>query len=101
MTEQRIDAITRVLKLNFSPNHLEVIDESAKHAGHAGAKPEGQTHYRVKISAQHFDALSRIAQHRAVMDVLADEFKSGLHALAIEILPGDPKVTPQVLVPDA
>ena len=52
----------------LAPTWLEVIDESHLHAGHAGARPEGQTHYRVKMSAQAFADLSRVERHRLVMD---------------------------------
>ncbi|MCB1517352.1 MAG: BolA family transcriptional regulator [Hyphomicrobiaceae bacterium] len=101
MTSNRQDSITDILNRTFSPDHLEVIDESGRHAGHAGARPEGQTHYRIKISAQHFDALGRVAQHRAIMDALESEFESGLHALAIEVLPRGEVIQPQVEQPGA
>ncbi|MCB9994731.1 MAG: BolA family transcriptional regulator [Hyphomicrobiaceae bacterium] len=101
MTQNRQQTITETLTRAFSPDYLEVIDESGRHAGHAGARPEGQTHYRVKISAQHFDALGRVAQHRAVMDALESEFRSGLHALAIEVLPHGEVIRPQVEQPEA
>lgn len=75
----------------FAPSHLEVIDESHRHKGHAGWREGGQTHFRVRIAARHFDGLGRLAQHRAVMDVLDDELKGGVHALAIEVIaPGQP-----------
>ena len=69
----------------FSPERLEVINESHLHAGH---KPEfdgaGETHMRIRIVSQSFAALNRVARHRAVNDLLKDEFDAGLHALAIE-----------------
>lgn len=99
MTKNRQTRLTDALTEAFTPNHLEVRDESILHQGHAGARPEGETHYRVKISARHFDGMTRVAQHRAVMAAVDDEFKTGLHALAIEIIPRDAEITPQVLTP--
>lgn len=109
LATSRRDEIIEILNHKFSPQYLEVIDESHKHAGHAGARPEGQTHYRIKISASHFDGMSRVAQHRTVMSVLDAQFKSGLHALAIEIVrepsgdgsQGDRPAKPGVIQPDA
>jgi BolA family transcriptional regulator, general stress-responsive regulator len=89
------EAIVEKLSAKFAPNHLEVIDESARHQGHAGSRPEGETHFRVRISSQALIGLSRVAQHRAINDALAHELRSGVHALAIEIVPaGSPQATP-------
>ena len=67
------------------PTELEVIDESALHAGHAGAGAEGYgTHMRVRIASPLFEGQSRVAKHRLVYDALRDFLDSGLHALAIE-----------------
>jgi len=68
----------------FSPTVLEIIDDSSKHAGHAGASPEGETHYTVTISSPAFAGLSRVAMQRAVMAALKSEFETGLHALSIK-----------------
>ncbi|MBS0450343.1 MAG: BolA family transcriptional regulator [Proteobacteria bacterium] len=71
----------------LQPTQLEVIDESAAHAGHAGANAEGYgTHFRVRISSPRFQGKSRVAQHRLVYDALHDFVAQGLHALAIEVL---------------
>ena len=71
----------------LQPTQLEVIDESAAHAGHAGANAEGYgTHFRVRISSPLFRGKSRVAQHRLVYDALHDFVARGLHALAIEVL---------------
>jgi BolA protein len=67
----------------FAPERLEVIDESHKHAGHAGARPGGQTHYTVHIVSQAFHGKSRIERHRMVNSALAHELQTGVHALAI------------------
>lgn len=80
----RSDRIHSSLTKAFAPSVLEVVDDSHKHAGHAGARPEGETHYTVKIVSSAFAGLSRVAMQRAVMDALKDEFESGLHALSIK-----------------
>ncbi len=80
----RSDRILRSLSDAFAPKTLEVIDDSAKHAGHAGASPEGETHYTVIISSAAFEGLSRVAMQRAVMEALKAEFETGLHALSIK-----------------
>lgn len=81
------DIIERKLRAYFSPTQLEVLDESALHDGHSGARAGGQTHFRVIICAKAFDGVSPLERHRAIMEVLADEFDSdnphALHALAI------------------
>ncbi len=71
----------------FSPDLLEVIDESEKHHGHSGWREGGETHYRIRIRAPAFAGLSRVAIHRQINTALAAEFASGLHALAIETVP--------------
>ena len=80
------DDIEKKLSLKFTPSHLEVLDESEKHRGHAGSRPGGETHFRVRISSPQLDTLTRVAQHRAVMETLDTELKSGVHALAIEVV---------------
>ena len=82
------DTITAKLTERFAPVFLDVIDESMDHHGHAGWQEGGETHFRVRIATRHFDGMSRVAQHRAVMETLADEMDNPIHALAIEVLPG-------------
>lgn len=77
---QRIES---KLTERFGPQRLEVIDESHLHAGHVGARPEGETHFRVNISASAFAGLSRVARHRLVNEALAHELAGPVHALAI------------------
>lgn len=80
-----------VLTERFTPSALVVDDDSARHHGHAGAAPGGETHFNVTIESAVFQGQSRIARQRAVMDALADEFASGLHALSIKArAPSDP-----------
>jgi BolA protein len=68
----------------FSPLSLQVIDESSQHRDHAGSRPDGESHFRVKIVAVAFQGKSRIEQHRMINQVLAAELKERVHALAIE-----------------
>jgi BolA family transcriptional regulator, general stress-responsive regulator len=75
--------ITEKLTKAFSPQSLTVEDESHLHAGHAGHRPEGQTHYRVYIVSEAFRGKTRIDRHRMINAVLADELAGGVHALAI------------------
>jgi BolA protein len=73
------------LQKSFEPSFLEVIDESAQHAGHAGANDLGlNSHFRVVIASRHFEKLNRVQRHRLVYDSLQEFLDHGLHALAIE-----------------
>jgi BolA protein len=76
--------IEEALTEAFAPVSLTVTDDSAKHAGHAGASPEGETHYSVEIVAEAFEGLSRVQVQRTIMMVLQKEFDTGLHALALK-----------------
>lgn len=79
-------AIEARLRETLLPSALQVIDESADHAGHAGANGLGRgTHFRVRIASPAFAGLGRVAQHRLVYDALQSFTDAGLHALAIEI----------------
>lgn len=69
----------------LSPEFLEVIDESALHAGHSGARPGGNTHFNVKIKADALNGKSRVMQHKMIMKELDAEFAGSLHALSINI----------------
>jgi BolA protein len=75
------------LRDRLHPSHLEVLDESALHAGHAGANAEGfGSHFRVRIASPAFAGKSRVARHRLVYDAVQNFIDEGLHALAIEII---------------
>jgi BolA family transcriptional regulator, general stress-responsive regulator len=74
----------RKLSEAFAPEALEVIDESHLHAGHSGARPEGETHFRVRIVSKAFAGQTRVAQQRLVNAVVAEELKTRVHALALE-----------------
>jgi BolA protein len=72
---------------HLQPFSLEVIDESADHAGHAGSNGLGHgTHFRVRIGSARFTGLPRVQRHRLVYDALQDFIDQGLHALAIELI---------------
>ena len=80
-------AIEQKLIARLRPTRLEVIDESADHAGHMGANAEGfGTHFRVRIASPDFAGKSRVAKHRLVYDSLQNFIDQGLHALAIDII---------------
>lgn len=81
-TKQTISA---KLTKAFSPSFLNVIDESEKHRGHGGWREGGETHFRVQIASAAFEGMSRVARHRAINEVLAEELAGGVHALALEI----------------
>ncbi len=83
---ERIDAkLTAV----FHPLRLEIIDESARHAGHAESRPEGETHFRVEIVAIAFEGLSRLDRQRLINQALTEEFAASLHALSLKALTPD------------
>jgi BolA protein len=77
------DVITKKLTEAFAPESLRVEDESHRHAGHAGHRPGGESHYRVYIVSDAFRGKSRVERHRAVNAVLAQELAGGIHALAV------------------
>ncbi len=77
------DVITKKLTEAFAPESLRVEDESHLHAGHAGHRPSGESHYRVYIVADTFRGKSRIERHRSINAVLTQELAGKVHALAI------------------
>jgi BolA protein len=79
-----IDRIRDTLATGLAPERLEVVDESALHAGHGGAVPGKTTHVRVRVVSAAFSGKSRIERHRLVNSLMASEIEAGLHALAIE-----------------
>ena len=81
----RAARIEAALRAAFAPRAIAVLDESHRHAGHAGARAEGETHYAVLLVADVFAGQGRVARHRAVNAALAAEFASGLHALALTL----------------
>ena len=87
MTESqtRAERLESALRTAFAPERLAVVDDSARHAGHAGARPGGQTHYSVLVVAAAFRGMNRVARSRAVHAVLEREFAGGMHALALTL----------------
>jgi BolA protein len=72
------------LKEAFQPVTLQVVDESHRHHGHSGARPEGETHFRVVVRSEQFRGKSRLERHRMVNETLAEELRGPVHALAID-----------------
>jgi BolA family transcriptional regulator, general stress-responsive regulator len=94
----RAQELQEALQKALSPTYLQVIDESAAHAGHAGAQVAGVepgygTHFRVRVASHSFTGMSRVAQHRLVYDALQRFVERGMHALAIEIVPASSSAT--------
>ena len=79
------DSIQAKLTDVFSPNRLDIVDESHLHAGHIGARPEGETHFRVEIVSAAFEGASRVERQRMVYRVLEDELADRVHALALQV----------------
>lgn len=77
--------ITAKLKEAFQPVTLEVVDESHRHHGHSGARPEGETHFRIVLRSEMFRGKSRLDRHRMVNAVLAEELQGPVHALAMDV----------------
>lgn len=80
------DQIREKLTAAFAPDVLDIIDQSALHAGHQGAPDGGESHFRVRIVSAAFDGQSRVMRHRAVNDCLATELAGPIHALTCELL---------------
>ncbi len=78
--------IRKKLTEALNPLALEIIDESHKHAGHAGARPGGNSHFKVKIVSNAFTPLSRLERHRFIHDLLKDELNDKIHALSLILL---------------
>ncbi len=82
------ERIRRKLDAGLKPTFLEVVDDSDRHAGHlhhpGGVEDRGETHFNVRIVSDAFAGLSRVARHRRVNELLAEELKGQVHALAIE-----------------
>lgn len=87
---QTADLITEKLTKAFTPESLRVVDESHLHAGHAGHRPGGESHFRLYIVAEAFRGKTRLDRHRMINAALAAELAGKVHALAIHAAaPGD------------
>lgn len=82
----RAERMKTILTRELAPHHLEIIDDSHKHAGHAGARPGGETHYSLIIGSAAFVGKSKVQAHQIVYALLKPELDSGLHALAIKLV---------------
>ena len=84
------EAIRQKLTDAFQPSRLEVEDDSARHHGHAGATPGGESHFNVVIEAQAFAGAAKVARQRMVYRALAEELAGPVHALSVRALaPGE------------
>ena len=84
------DRLQNVLQTGFAPERLEIVDDSSKHAGHAGAHPEGESHFTVTIVSPAFEGLSRVERQRRVYAALSEELAGPVHALSVKALtPGE------------
>lgn len=78
--------IKKIIEAQFTPTHLEVINESHKHAGHAGDDGSGQTHFKLIVVSVDFQDLSRVERQKEVNKTLVSLFDRGLHALSMRLL---------------
>jgi BolA protein len=78
------DTIRQKLTTAFAPSELVVEDESARHEGHAGHRPGGETHFDVHIVSEAFTGLTRVERQRRIYAALDAEFRAGLHALSLK-----------------
>jgi BolA protein len=84
------DRLRDALQQSFQPQRLEIVDDSARHAGHAHAHPEGESHFTVTIVSAAFAGLSRVERQRRVHAALAEELSGPVHALSVKALaPGE------------
>ena len=81
------ETIRSKLEAAFAPQELAIADDSAKHAGHSGARPGGETHFSVRLVSESFTGLGRVERQRRVYAALAEELKPDrIHALALTTL---------------
>jgi BolA protein len=81
----RIDTMNALLRENFEPLACQIEDESASHAGHAGAA-SGGGHFRLRLVSVRFEGLSKVSRHRLVYDCLRELMQKEIHALAMTLL---------------
>lgn len=79
-------AIKEKITAQLAPTSLEVIDDSASHVGHAGAHPEGESHFKVIVVSDKFDGKNRVERQRMVFEVIKDEMSNHVHALELKTL---------------
>ena len=84
------DRLRDALKNSFEPERLDITDDSDRHAGHAGAHPDGESHFTITIVSPAFAGLSRVERQRRVYAVLSSELAGPVHALSLKALaPGE------------
>ena len=83
MTAARVAAIRSRLERAFVPTELEIVDDSHRHAGHAGAK-DGRGHFRVRIVSERFAGTKTLDRHRMVYAALGDLMQTDIHALSVD-----------------
>jgi len=83
VNEERMARMRAALQAAFSPTRLEVVDDSHRHAGHAGAR-DGRGHFNVVVVSPAFAGMSAIARHRAIYAALGDMMQTDIHALSID-----------------
>ncbi len=83
------DIIRAKLSDGLTPIRLDIVDESHRHAGHAGARPQGESHFQVAVVSAAFAGKSRVARQRLVYALLADELRTDIHALSLTTLTPD------------
>ena len=88
------EQITKKLRQAFTPVALEVVNDSHRHAGHAGSPQTGESHFSIKVVSESFAGKSRVERHRMVNQVLADELAGKVHALAISALTPEERSRP-------
>lgn len=89
MTSTIAERMEVLLRDAFEPTHLEVIDESHLHAGHAGARPEGESHFRVIVVSDRFDGVGRVQRQQQVYGSLNELITGGVHALSMMTMTPD------------
>ena len=85
MNEERIDKIRERINAALRPDALEIVDESHKHIGHAGAR-DGRGHFQITIVSDKFKDLPPIQRHRLIYDAVGDLMDTDIHALSIKAL---------------
>jgi BolA family transcriptional regulator, general stress-responsive regulator len=89
MSQVVVQKITEKITKALKPTQISVEDESHLHAGHAGARPGGETHFRLTVVSVQFTGLSLVKRHRLINEALAEELQGPIHALAIKALSPD------------
>ena len=89
MTDTRLERLTDRLNRAFAPEHLDVVDDSHRHAGHAGAA-DGRGHFTVLVASAKFAGLGTLRRHRLVYEAVGDMMSTDIHALSIQaVAPGE------------